>query len=274
MLLQDAEAVSPLLTDFRALRSQMQRQGLFKCNKGYYVFKIASNFALLATAVSMFMLYCDHIWAYIISAFLIGLFWQQSGWLAHDFLHHQVFKSRQANHIFGLLIGDICLVSCHVCCCSPQITHVYMSMYPSLCHLWANNHKVVWTQGFSADWWKGKHNTHHAAPNELEHDSKSPVDPDIDTLPLVAWSVEMLESLPNASHRALVRAQHYFFFPILLFARLSWCQQSVAHAYTMFQVALAVLSLCQTPNVTCNAASSFSTLLSRFQCLLRCSVCA
>lgn len=91
-------------------------------------------------------------------------------------------------------------------------------------------------QGFSADWWKGKHNTHHAAPNELEHDSKSPVDPDIDTLPLVAWSVEMLESLPNASHRALVRAQHYFFFPILLFARLSWCQQSVAHAYTMFQV--------------------------------------
>lgn len=95
---------------------------------------------------------------------------------------------------------------------------------------------MVYLQGFSADWWKGKHNTHHAAPNELEHDSKSPVDPDIDTLPLVAWSVEMLESLPNASHRALVRAQHYFFFPILLFARLSWCQQSVAHAYTMFQV--------------------------------------
>ena len=46
----------------------------------------------------------------------------------------------------------------------------------------------------------------------------------------------MLETLPNASHRMLVRAQHYFFFPILLFARLSWCQQSVAHAYTLSKV--------------------------------------
>ncbi len=46
----------------------------------------------------------------------------------------------------------------------------------------------------------------------------------------------MLETLPNASHRVLVRAQHYFFFPILLFARLSWCQQSVAHAYTLSKV--------------------------------------
>ena len=46
----------------------------------------------------------------------------------------------------------------------------------------------------------------------------------------------MLESLPNASHRMLVRAQHYFFFPILLFARLSWCQQSVAHAYSLSKV--------------------------------------
>lgn len=23
-------------------------------------------------------------------------------------------------------------------------------------------------QGFSVDWWKSKHNTHHAAPNELD----------------------------------------------------------------------------------------------------------
>ncbi len=97
---------------------------------------------------------------------------------------------------------------------------------------------VLNVQGFSADWWKTKHNTHHAAPNELDHDCKAALDPDIDTLPLIAWSVEMLESLPNASHRMLVRAQHYFFFPILLFARLSWCQQSVAHAYSLSKVCL------------------------------------
>ena len=52
----------------------------------------------------------------------------------------------------------------------------------------------------------------------------------------------MLESLPNASHRMLVRAQHYFFFPILLFARLSWCQQSVAHAYSLSKVQLPLIT--------------------------------
>lgn len=134
-------------------------------------------------------------------------------------------------------------------------------------------------QGFSADWWKGKHNTHHAAPNELEHDSKSPVDPDIDTLPLVAWSVEMLESLPNASHRALVRAQHYFFFPILLFARLSWCQQSVAHAYTMFQVSLTTAPAMAVPCVPCIHSQpilisqlAYTLIKSRRSCSTLCSV--
>ncbi len=33
----------------------------------------------------------------------------------------------------------------------------------------------------------------------------------------------------NAAHRAMLRVQHYFFFPILLFARFSWCEQSVSH---------------------------------------------
>ena len=35
------------------------------------------------------------------------------------------------------------------------------------------------------DWWKSKHNTHHAAPNELADDGARVVDPDIDTLPLL-----------------------------------------------------------------------------------------
>lgn len=192
--LVDPQPVPPLLADFRKMRTQMQQQGLFKCKKGYYLLKLASNFGLLATAVAVFALWRDRTWAYILSACLISLFWQQSGWLAHDFFHHQVFRSKRLNYVMGLLVGTVCL-------------------------------------GFSPAWWKAKHNTHHAAPNELDHDCKTPLDPDIDTLPLIAWSVEMLESLPNASHRMLVRAQHYFFFPILLFARLSWCQQSVAHAY-------------------------------------------
>jgi len=48
-----------------------------------------------------------------------------------------------------------------------------------------------------------------------------------------AWSADMLESVRGAGTRMLLRAQHYFFFPILLFARISWCQQGVAHAIDM-----------------------------------------
>ena len=91
-------------------------------------------------------------------------------------------------------------------------------------------------QGFSIGWWKTKHNTHHAAPNALESGSKAAVDPDIDTLPLLAWSTEMLDSLPSTASRTMIRCQQYLFFPVLLVARMSWCQQSIGHALGMVQV--------------------------------------
>lgn len=89
----------------------MQQQGLFKCKKGYYLLKLASNFGLLAAAVGVFALWRERMWAYTLSACLISLFWQQSGWLAHDFCHHQVFRSKRLNYLMGLLVGTICLVS-------------------------------------------------------------------------------------------------------------------------------------------------------------------
>ena len=91
-------------------------------------------------------------------------------------------------------------------------------------------------QGFSIGWWKTKHNTHHAAPNALESGSKAAVDPDIDTLPLLAWSTEMLDSLPSTASRTMIRCQQYLFFPVLLVARMSWCQQSIGHALGMVHV--------------------------------------
>jgi hypothetical protein len=67
-------------------------------------------------------------------------------------------------------------------------------------------------QGFSVAWWKDKHNAHHAAPNEVRlavrlcrrfshlhcasqlNEGLHAVDPDIDTLPILAWSTDMLEA--------------------------------------------------------------------------------
>ena len=92
-------------------------------------------------------------------------------------------------------------------------------------------------QGFSTDWWKSKHNTHHAAPNELAPGGGGvAVDPDIDTLPLLAWSEGMLDALSSARVRRLLRAQHYYFVPIMMLARLAWAQQSAEHAWRLGRV--------------------------------------
>jgi fatty acid desaturase len=53
------------------------------------------------------------------AACVVALFWQQCGWLAHDFAHHGVFANRRLNDLMVLLVGGFYL-------------------------------------GFSLDWWKNK----------------------------------------------------------------------------------------------------------------------
>ena len=191
-LKDDLKQEPGILADFRKLRYKLIEEGMFNSNKFFYAWKLGSNFSILTSSVAL-LLYSGNRWAQtLLSAFLLALFWQQSGWLAHDFLHHQVFKTRRWNNWSAYLIGNVCL-------------------------------------GFSVDWWKSKHNKHHAAPNELNGD-KHAVDPDIDTLPLLAWSSEMLETIPDSAYRAMIRFQHWIFFPILMMARLVWLQQSFFHA--------------------------------------------
>ncbi|KAK9831972.1 hypothetical protein WJX81_004513 [Elliptochloris bilobata] len=193
---EDVAATPALLADFRDLRARLQAEGLFRASKAYYAWKAASTCALAATAVAV-LAACGGTWAGVVaSAALLALFWQQAGWLAHDFLHHQVFAARRLNNAAGYFLGNVC-------------------------------------QGFSTDWWKSKHNTHHAAPNELAPGNGGAVDPDIDTLPLLAWSEGMLDALASARVRRLLRAQHYYFVPILMLARLAWAQQSVEHAWRL-----------------------------------------
>lgn len=109
--------------EVRQLRIQLQMEGLFDSSKFYYAWKLLSNFAILASSIYCLCSYGESSWPLLtLSAVGVGIFWQQSGWLAHDFLHHQVFADRMMNNIFGYILGNI-------------------------------------FQGFSVDWWKNKHNT-------------------------------------------------------------------------------------------------------------------
>lgn len=81
---------SEILEDFRQLRTEFTKRGLFKASKSFYAYKLLANVSILASAVGVLLTAGPGLWAMLLSAFLLGLFMQQCGWLAHDFLHHQV----------------------------------------------------------------------------------------------------------------------------------------------------------------------------------------
>merc|ERR1719453_168317 len=142
--------------------------------------------------------YSRPLWVELLPAFVLALFWQQCGWLAHDFLHHQVFTNRTYGDLAGIMIGNV-------------------------------------FQGFSVAWWKDKHNTHHAVPNLVgDDDDAHDGDPDIDTDPLLCWSLKMANKVKNSSFgRFMISNQATFYFPILLVARISWLIQSFEFNFTV-----------------------------------------
>jgi len=174
---------------YRDLRLELYQNKMFEASGLYYTYKVLSNLAMLAASV-----YCALSPSFLVNmvgAIVLGLFWQQCGWLAHDFLHHQVFKTRAYGDLMGIFIGNV-------------------------------------LQGFSVQWWKSKHNSHHAVPNlhaSSEHASDG--DPDIDTMPILAWTLRMAETARDSAWgRFLIKWQAFFYFPVLLFARLAWAHQS------------------------------------------------
>lgn len=181
---------------YRTLRAQLLQQGYFNSSPLYYVKKVSTNLALLALAVYL-AVSTDSLAINLVGACVLALFWQQCGWLAHDFLHHQVFKNRLYGDLMGFLIGNV-------------------------------------FQGFSVGWWKTKHNAHHSVPN-LHSSSPEAVDgdPDIDTMPLLAWTKKMA-SFGHGSKVAkfLISWQAITYFPILGLARMSWLRESFKYVFS------------------------------------------
>ncbi|CAG8434505.1 671_t:CDS:2 [Scutellospora calospora] len=183
----------------RELKEQFTKLGYFKSSKVYYLYKSLYNIILWSISVIILNTFGNTLPGVLTAAFVMALFWQQCGWLSHDFLHHQVFENRYYNDLVGCFFGAVC-------------------------------------QGFDPCWWKNKHNTHHAAPNVHGQD------PDIDTHPFLSWSENALTDLfdpelarehakafPPWLARIMVNNQTINYFPLLAFARLSWCVQSILY---------------------------------------------
>jgi fatty acid desaturase len=191
-VVEDASPVEDVFAEkVRHLKVQFKAQGLYRSQYSFFVIQFLVLASIFSFSMWLLLNHAQSMPCFILSAMTMGLFWQQCGWLSHDFLHHAVFPKRDWNNMVGYFLGGVC-------------------------------------QGFSVVWWKDKHNTHHAQPNVHGED------PDIDTLPLLAWSEHALESMGgmdsrSSTARTMVPHQAILFFPILAIARVSWALQSALY---------------------------------------------
>ncbi len=211
---------------YRKLRAQLVLDGMFTASVAWYGYKMASQAALLSLAFFMAASAGGSWGMVVLTSATVALFLQQSGWLCHDILHHQVFKDRATGHAWGLVWGNL-------------------------------------AQGFSVSWWMNKHNSHHAVPNLVESEADAADgDPDIDTMPFLAWSRQMLTQREDtlkqvncfgalhdsryagclmvtdsnalkqsAFGRFMIRNQAVMYFPLLGLARVSWLFQGLQYAF-------------------------------------------
>ena len=114
-------------SEYAQLSRQIKHAGLLERRPRHYIWKIAIVAALLAAGWTVFVLVGDSWWQLAVAAFLAVMF-TQVGFLGHDAGHRQIFGSRRANYVLGILLGNLGI-------------------------------------GLSYGWWVSKHNRHHAHPN-------------------------------------------------------------------------------------------------------------
>lgn len=180
--------VDERLKSFRAFRKKLEDEGYMERRYGWYIYKTLTTYAF---AVGGVVLAFTGNW--ILSALSMGMFWQQAGWLGHEYAHHCVMSSRKWNNAIAYFTSNL-------------------------------------MQGFSVNWWKDRHNNHHAITNVLEDD------PDVDNLPLFIWDIKHIPlSIPKTTSkvnlgRYFVPYQAYYWPPFTPLLRIIWMLQSFLYA--------------------------------------------
>ncbi|KXS11408.1 delta6-fatty acid desaturase [Gonapodya prolifera JEL478] len=175
----------------RKLSADFERRGLFKASLLYYAFKVSFNLSIWASSMYLLTKYPKNPAVVFLAGWLTAIFWQQSGWLAHDFLHNQVFSNRKTSRLFGYFVGN------------------------------------VW-QGFSVAWWNNKHLAHHAVPNIHTEDPDIDTFP---VLAWSDHALSLFSDLPDdVASRFFIKYQKWYFFPVLALARISWAAQSLFYS--------------------------------------------
>ena len=119
-------------SEYTQLSRQIKQAGLLDRRRGWYAAKIGVNLALLVAGWAAFAIVGPSWWQLVTAAYLAVVF-TQIAFVGHDAGHRQIFRSRRANDLVGLIHANLLL-------------------------------------GVSFGWWVGKHNRHHSNPNHEELD--------------------------------------------------------------------------------------------------------
>jgi fatty acid desaturase len=114
-------------TEYAELMGRVRKAGLLERRARASAVRIAVNAALYIGGWAAFVAIGDSWWQLATAAYLAVVFtW--TGFLAHEAGHKQVFRTRRANDLAGILHGDLAI-------------------------------------GLAFNWWCDKHHRHHANPN-------------------------------------------------------------------------------------------------------------
>lgn len=79
-----------LLKDFDGMLKSFSDRGLLKASAFFYVRKIAELVAMVAACAYLNFTYPQSWAALVLSSFIMGCMFWQTGWTQHDFNHNQV----------------------------------------------------------------------------------------------------------------------------------------------------------------------------------------
>jgi len=177
--------------EHRRLVQKFRDMGLYETNYLFYVRRVA----LMAFLFGMGLYFALARKQVVPAGLFIAAFWQQAAFLGHDAGHSGITHIRKWDSAIGLIAGNLC-------------------------------------NGIGISWWKNTHNVHHIMTNSADHD------PDIQHLPVFAISEKYFGSLFSKYHSAtmvfdkttqfLISYQHWYWIPLLMFAKWSLYGQSIA----------------------------------------------
>jgi len=89
-------------SEYTLLSRQIKQAGLLDRRHGWYAGKIGLNLALLAAGLVAFFLLGESWWQLVTAAYLAVVATQLT-FVGHDAGHRQIFRSRRANDLAGLV---------------------------------------------------------------------------------------------------------------------------------------------------------------------------